>query len=462
MKKRIISVILGLALSFSFVACGNESTKSDATDTAEVEEETVENGKTEESDETEEGENTADEKTKLTGLCWGATDNNEKMTELLFEAKPELRDKYEIEWVVGGKTDDDIAEKMRLALSANEPIADFIQLNYTQIPEFAEAGVFADTSTYIEKYKDSLLEGALTVSQYKGEYVAFPFELKPRVWFYRSDLFEEAGVDVESIKTTDDLIEAGKKVQEIYPDTYIWNLGKDAPAYDFYLTLSGNGARFSDDDGNYIINEDAGVRDMLVDYKKMVDAGVVLNVSDWTTDWEQVLNDGTVISQLSAGWLAQGSFLPTYASGQEGNWKATTWPEIAGSNGGSDAGGSVFVIPSFAENPEAAGEFLSEFTLSKEGSKAIFDIIASTPVNRDTLEMPEVKEPNTFFGESLYQAQIKALDELKIFNYSPKANAEATIVTEYFIKAIYGEMTIDEALDGAQKDLETMIGNAYD
>ena len=46
--------------------------------------------------------------------------------------------------------------------------------------------------------------------------VTFPFELKPRVWYYRSDIFEEAGIDVSQIKTTDDFIEAGKAIQKIY------------------------------------------------------------------------------------------------------------------------------------------------------------------------------------------------------------------------------------------------------
>lgn len=408
------------------------------------------------------GNSTGTEKIKLTGMVWGATDNHEEITELLFETRPELADQYEIEWVIGGKGDEDVAEKIRLALSAKEPIADFIQLNYTQLPEFAEAEVLHDVSGYFEGYAEKLVEGAFTLSEYKGRTIAFPFELKPRIWFYRADIFETAGVTIDSVKSTDGLIEAGKKIQEIYPDCYIWNLGMDATVYDYYLTLSGNGARFSDNDGNYNISTDENVRRMLEEYKALVDAGVVLNVSDWSTDWENSISDGTLVSQLSAGWLAQKTFLPTYASGQEGKWKAAVWPEIAGADGGSDGGGSVFVIPAFANNPDAAGEFLAELTLSQEGSKAIFDVIASMPVNTDTLASAEVKQPDPFFGKSLYEAQVKALNEYEIFNYSPKAGAEATIVTEYFTKAVYGELSIDEALKKAQTDLETMIGNAYE
>ena len=402
-------------------------------------------------------------KTTLIGMGWGATDNQVQMTEQLFAAYPELADKYEIEWVIGGPHDTDVAEQMRLALSANEYIADFVQLNYTQVPEFADAGAFHDISGYIDRYADKLLDGAVNISKYKGTSVVFPFELKPRVWYYRSDLFEQAGVDVNAIRTTDDLIDAGKKVQGVAPGTYIWNFGSSMPAYLIFLALSGNGATFMDSGGNYIIASDPGTRAVLEDYKKLVDSGVIMNISDWTPDWEGALNDEILVSQLSAGWLAQSIFLPTYAGDhQSGLWAATTWPQLGGSTGGSDSGGSIFAVPTFAAHPEEAADFLSYLTLSEAGTKAIFNVISSVPVNKDALESPEVQAPNPFFGPSLMEAQIAGLNELMVFDYSPKAAAEIDIVMEYFIKAIYGEMSIDDALNAAQDDLILMLGNAFD
>ncbi|MDR0473712.1 MAG: extracellular solute-binding protein [Treponema sp.] len=404
---------------------------------------------------------TSSGKIKLIGMCWGATDNQERMTAKLFAAYPELRDKYEIEWVIGGSHDSDVGQKMRMALSSKEYIADFVQLNYTQVPEFADAGVLYDVSKQINQYASELLDGAVNISKYKGKSVVFPFELKPRVWYYRADLFRQAGVDVKRVVTVDDLIDAGKKVQSIAPGTYIWNLGSSTPHYLFNLALSGNGAAFSDANGNYNITSNPGIRAVLTDYKKLIDAGVVMNVSDWTPDWESSLNKGTIVSQLSAGWLAQNIFLPTYAgTGQSGKWAATKWPQLGGSKGGSDSGGSVFAIPTFAKNPEAAADFLSYLTLSKAGTKIIFEEIACVPINKNTLNDPDVKKPNPYFGESLLEAQIAGLNELMVFNYTPKAAAEIDIVNEYFIKAIYGEMSIDAALNAAQNDLNRMLGNA--
>ena len=124
------------------------------------------------------------------------------------------------------------------------------QLAYTQIPEFAREGVLADISGAVAPYLDTMTSAAKSLSQYNGQTIAVPFEVKTKVWYYRSDIFDECGIDVNSIKNTDDLIAAGKKIQETHPKCYIWNLGRTTPGYSFYLTLAGNNAKFFDELGS--------------------------------------------------------------------------------------------------------------------------------------------------------------------------------------------------------------------
>lgn len=402
------------------------------------------------------------EKIQLVGMCWGSTAQYEQQVAELMEANPELAEKYEVTWVLGGEGDGDCAEKIRLGLSANEYMCDFSVLNYTQLPEFARAGVLADLTDAIAPYQETMTEAAKTLSQYEGQMLAVPFEVKTKVWFYRSDIFEECGVDVESITDTDSFIAAGKKIQETYPDSYMWNFGSNTSPYAFYLTLSGNGASFFDENGNYNIASDPGTRAMLEDYKKMVDAGIIADLSDWTPDWENALADGTIVSQPCAAWLGQDIFLPTY-SGEGNEWKVTTWPVIGGTDTGSDAGGSVMVVPSFSQHPQEAAEFIAALCLSEEGSKSVFRMSGSLPQNTTVLADDSffADQADGYFGTSFIDAQKRAVDKFSIFNYSPNASAEQTIVVEYFIKAIYGQMSIDDALAGAQSDLENMIGNAF-
>lgn len=245
-----------------------------------------------------------DEKTHLIVMCWGSVDGAaQDFNDRIARTNPDFADKYDVEFVLGGKDDAEVAEKIRYALSANEYLCDIVYLNYTQVPEFARAGALHDVSKEIEPYLENMTDGAKALAQYDGKYIAVPNQVKSKIWFYRADIFEECGIDVAAIKNTDDVIAAGKKIQENYPDTNIANLGHAPSSYNYYLTLSGNNASFFDADGNYNISTDAGTIAMLEDYKKMIDAGVVMDVSDWTTDWENALASGQLVSQFSANWL---------------------------------------------------------------------------------------------------------------------------------------------------------------
>jgi len=401
-------------------------------------------------------------KIQLVGMCWGSTAQYDEMTKAILATNPDLVDKYEISWVLGGDGDTALAEKLRLALSSGEQLCDFCVLNYTQVPEFSRAGVLTDISAALDPYQATMTTAAKTMSQYDGKTIAVPFEVKTKVWYYRSDIFDECGVKAEDIKNTDDLIAAGKKIQEKYPKSYIWNLGHNAPGYSYYLTLAGNGASFFDKDGNYNIASDQGTLQMLNDYKKMVDAGVIADISDWTPDWEKALSDGTIVSQLGASWLGQQIFLPTY-SGDVNKWKVTLWPEIGGTDKGSDAGGSVMVVPTLSKHPAEAAEFIAYACLSEAGSQCAFATTGSLPQNTQVLSGEDLftAQKDGYFGDSYARAQAAAADKFAIFNYSPNASAEQNIVVEYFNKAVNGEMAIDQALSAAQNDLTTMVGNAF-
>ena len=98
----------------------------------------------------------AEEKIHLTGMCWGSTAQYEQLVADVLATNPELAEKYEVSWVLGGEGDGNSAEKMRLALSANENLCDFVVLNYTQIPEFARAEALVDISEALKPYADTM------------------------------------------------------------------------------------------------------------------------------------------------------------------------------------------------------------------------------------------------------------------------------------------------------------------
>ena len=125
----------------------------------------------------------------LTMMVFPTTANYENINAEFLAANPEIDRKVDVEVVLGGSGDGDVAQKLRLALAAGQDVPDLIRLNYTQLPEFVEAGVLEPIGAYVEPYEDDIIEAAKGVMQYKGEYYAFPREIKPKVWFYRADIF---------------------------------------------------------------------------------------------------------------------------------------------------------------------------------------------------------------------------------------------------------------------------------
>ena len=85
-----------------------------------------------------------------------------------------------------------------------------------------------------------------------------------------------------------------------------------------------------------------------------------------------------MVGEFTGSWFKL--FIPGYAPDQSGKWAACLWPEEI--RKGSEAGGSVLVIPVFSEQKEAAKEYLKMYRLQKEGVLAAFENADRTPITQ--------------------------------------------------------------------------------
>ena len=178
--KKLCAMMLAVIMVLSLIACGakEEVPQNDVKEEATVEA-------------TENASEETPEKVKLKVMIWGSIEGRaERMKEYL-ALNPEMEEKYEIEWLLGGKDDAECMEKIRMALSSGENLCDIIILNYTQIPELAKAGALVDISDEFAKYEDKITDAAKVLSQYDGKTIAVASQVKSRLWFYRQDIFDE-------------------------------------------------------------------------------------------------------------------------------------------------------------------------------------------------------------------------------------------------------------------------------
>ncbi|GHV64232.1 hypothetical protein AGMMS49587_16210 [Spirochaetia bacterium] len=397
-------------------------------------------------------------KVDLTMMVFPATANYDTINQKFLEKFPEVAGKVNISVVLGGAGDGDIAQKMRLSMASGEPMADLIRLNYTQLPEFGEADILENLDPYISQYESNIIDAAKQVLRYKGKYIAFPREIKPKVWFYRADIFEECGVDPRAVKNLDDFIAAGKKIQQKYPKAYMENYNPPMPNYDLMMRLAGNGGRFCDENGNYIIASNPQVKATFEEFKKIRESGINSTLVEWSADWAPGFNDGELVSQLMGGWFKT-DFMNFKLESQRGKWAIAPWPEAM--REGSDAGGGIWVIPNTSKNKEVAANYMAKLSFDNEAAKIIFNVTGIIPPLESAKTDPYFNSEHDYYKGSLGPVNFEAMEYLKVYPFTPASSQEVTIALQYLNEYLLGNMTIDQALLAAQNDMINQIGNPY-
>lgn len=122
--------------------------------------------------------------------------------------------------------------------SGTEP--EIVSTGLYNIAPRAELGQFAPLDEYFNAWdeKDDILDSIIELGQYKGKLYGMGFFPDPKVFFYRKDYFEEAGLDPEKPpKTWEELKECAVKLTIKEGDKIIRS-GFDINPSDWYVTYS--------------------------------------------------------------------------------------------------------------------------------------------------------------------------------------------------------------------------------
>lgn len=414
------------------------------------------------------GANEGSGRPQLDVLSWGGADRlgylktiYEETTDLTAEEKADLV------FTSGGTGATDAYQLFRLQLASNSAPDILFFGGETAATEFIINGDIRDITDDIAENIDDIIPAALDLSSYEGRIYGIPTQVKSKVWFYRSDLFEEAGINVEEIKTFDDFYEAGMRFKEHFPDKYFINLGPN-PNVDVIIGWLGSydDLRIADEDGNYLVATDPRFRDMYEKIYKLATAPFSLYVSDWDSAWSPNIGNGTIASLLSWSWMTE--FLPLYAPDQAGLWEMTPWPEEFRNGGCAE----LISIPSASDAQDAAVEVLKTLYLDDEAALLRFNENGLLPVTYSGVEKVQAsieeaaasaspESPLGFFGSEMVSAIFDTMEYANKYNSDPSFNEEEAIIENHLNLMITGAETIDEAIANTQKDLETQVGNPY-
>ncbi|SME89811.1 extracellular solute-binding protein [Streptomyces sp. Amel2xC10] len=301
-------------------------------------------------------------------------------------AHPDIKVKVQIqEW-------DGIGEKVTAALASNDA-PDVIETGNTQVAQFAQSGGLLDLSDKIgELGGKDWLRGLAEPGAYEGKQYGIPYYAANRVVIYRTDLFEQAGVDPAAIKTRDQWITATEKLnkggtQGIYLPGQTW------------YALAG----FIWDEGGDLATESGG------SWKGTLDTPEALRGMDFYKELQALgkgPRDSDEAEPPQAEVMAQGKVAQIISTPGGANVVIENNPELKGRLGffpipgkTADQPGSVFiggsdlVIPAASGKPDAAFTFVKELT-GDTWQRKLAQAMSYVP-NKTTLADAVASDPGT-------------------------------------------------------------------
>ncbi|WP_129113648.1 extracellular solute-binding protein [Halegenticoccus tardaugens] len=318
-------------------------------------------------------------------------------------------------------------QRFQTAVTSGSGAPDFSAVQNYDVTNYASIGGLLDLTSRIEQagIVENIVESKWETVSHDDTYYAIPWDIGPTGIFYKRDVYEDAGINPDDIKTWDDFIEAGKKLPD---DVAMINLPPQEMSQLWRMLFRQRGGQaFTDDGAISVASEDSVAVAQLI--KDMADAGITTRIELWSGGWFTSFAEGSLASLPSAAWM-DGTLraeLPDTA----GDWGVYKLPPFEeGGNRASNRGGSNMAIPSQIDDeetvnrafdyclyamttPEVQNKMLEEFGLFPSlttayeadiyereldfyGGQAIFSIFAEVAEQiqpyRYTTDTPEVQD----------------------------------------------------------------------
>jgi len=317
-----------------------------------------------------------------------------------------------------------------LAIQSGQGVPDIADIEIAKFSNFLQGEVQLEPlNEFIEPELDNFIEERLDIYAKDGNYYGAPTHLGATVVYYNMDIMNEAGVDIDSIETWDDYVEAGKQVVEAtgVPMTVVpvnW--------YGFWPFIVQRGSDFFDDNGELIIDNETNV-DTLEFIQDMIYEHEIAEVSpggDYhSEEFYGFMNDAGAASMVAPLFYMKD--FTEYMPDLEGKMAIRPMPVFEEGDARSvPMGGTGTVVPSQSENPELAKEFLNYAKLTEQANINLWTQLGFDPPRWDVWDSPELEEDNLYFqyfDDTIFDTLLEIRDDIEGINiteYTPDALEE--------------------------------------
>ena len=330
----------------------------------------------------------------------------------------------------------------------NPPDAAFVDASTTAA--FASRNAVVNLDNYIERSDvvdpDDYVDAFKTFTTYEDSLYGLPFDGESTALFYRTDLFEEAGIDAPPTNW-DEFQQAAEKLTDPAKKQYGVAMFAPESAYYWYPWLWQAGGELVDEDGAPAFNSEEG--------KKAAEYYVGLTqyappdyLNSNSYDGRVAFAQGQVGMYVAGAWFA-GTLSQEFPK-IEGKWATAPLPEGDAGCATTIAGDALVVFDT--KKADAAWkwiEFLSEpenmaeWTFKSEGSTLL-------PPRKSMLDSPDLVETKPILQGFADAMECGVSNVIAV----PDWGRMEEKLNEELGKAMYGEQTAAEALDAAAEAQE--------
>ncbi|BDZ54722.1 ABC transporter substrate-binding protein [Agromyces marinus] len=349
---------------------------------------------------------------------------------------------------------DNAYDKLSVGLQAGSGLPDVVTIETDRAPGYINefptglvdlTPVLGDDEADFDPFKwaaQSDADGALKIAPWDSGTVGL---------FYRTDYFDEAGVDPASIETWDDLVAAGEQIQAKTGRTL---LSLDvATGGGFQMLLQQQGQGLFDEDGRITVNSPEAVEALTL-LKTLNEKGLLKNVKGWDGRVTSAKDGDSAVTPEAVWWI--GTLLGD-APELAGSYRVTELPAFdEGGARTSNSGGSGLAVPAQAKNPDLAAAFVA-FALADADSQASMMVNEGLfPSYLPALQNEYFTEPQDYFGgQPVYQLFAEQTANIPPITFTTD-NAEASdIVANAVVAAVLNGADPQQVLDDAAAQIAT-------
>ena len=350
----------------------------------------------------------------------------------------------------------DAYPKITASLAGNVPLADVVMIESERVEIYGTRfpNAFTDLTAWGGKFERNFDRSKWTQSVVKGKLITMPTDAAPVGMWYRSDLFEKAGVNPERIKTWSDYLEAGKKIVAANPGVKMSGIDATGSETLMRILIQQQGSFYIEGDGKIAVNSPKMVR-ALSFVKSAWEAGILLNVQG-TDGLIGSIKANRVAAVNLPVWMI--GIFKAFAPEQKGKWGVVRVPALT-VGGGQSAyiGGSTLAIPANSPNKDAAWAFVEWYTTY--GSKNVLEKRGSWPSFLPSLQAPVLNAQDSFFATPNVFAPFKQSAFLgRPLKYSSDYDKAASAVITAQASVLTGGQSVKAALEKAANDLKNQTG----